>query len=236
MDGSRRGGSVAAGARPLFHRSRLKLAIAPSAVSIARRWTAEQLARAGPAPGFSPLDPDLVHSAVLVVSELVTNAIRAVSEVTPVGMLLPGRLLSFGGGAAFDGLGPAGPPAPPGPPGPAVRQGRRAARAVGRADVRAWPDVVGGVRASSRAGRRGSGQRVAGHLPVQRPHAGRRARQFPRAAATRLPADACDETGRGLTVVAALAENWGWCPEPFGKAVWCELAVTAGHADSEDGG
>jgi len=36
--------------------------------------------------------------------------------------------------------------------------------------------------------------------------------------------DAEDETGRGLTVVAALAESWGWQPETYGKVVWCELA------------
>ena len=37
--------------------------------------------------------------------------------------------------------------------------------------------------------------------------------------------DAEDETGRGLTVVAALAESWGWQPEVYGKVVWCELAA-----------
>ena len=36
--------------------------------------------------------------------------------------------------------------------------------------------------------------------------------------------DADDETGRGLTVVAALARSWGWHPEASGKVVWCELA------------
>jgi hypothetical protein len=36
--------------------------------------------------------------------------------------------------------------------------------------------------------------------------------------------DADDETGRGLTVVAALAESWGWQPAAYGKVVWCELA------------
>jgi hypothetical protein len=48
--------------------------------------------------------------------------------------------------------------------------------------------------------------------------------------------DADDETGRGLTVVGALAQTWGWRPEPFGKVVWCELAVTVSHVDNEAGG
>jgi hypothetical protein len=47
--------------------------------------------------------------------------------------------------------------------------------------------------------------------------------------------DADDENGRGLTVVAAIAERWGWRPEPFGKVVWCELAVTPGHAEPDRG-
>jgi hypothetical protein len=45
-----------------------------------------------------------------------------------------------------------------------------------------------------------------------------------------------DEDGRGLTVVAALASRWGWRPEPFGKVVWCELAVTPGHVKPDCGG
>ena len=43
-------------------------------------------------------------------------------------------------------------------------------------------------------------------------------------------ADADDECGRGLTVVAALADRWGW--ERTGhnrKVVWAELGVTPGR-------
>ena len=109
MDGSRGSGSLAAEARSLFHRSRLELAIAPSAVRIARHWTAYQLTRKdrpGPAGFQKPLDPDVADSAVLVVSELVTNAIRAVRQVTGTGMILPGRVLSFGDRMAFAGVPP----------------------------------------------------------------------------------------------------------------------------------
>ena len=34
-----------------------------------------------------------------------------------------------------------------------------------------------------------------------------------------------DETGRGLTVISALASDWGWHPDSLGKVVWCEVAV-----------
>jgi anti-sigma regulatory factor (Ser/Thr protein kinase) len=33
-----------------------------------------------------------------------------------------------------------------------------------------------------------------------------------------------DETGRGLSVIDALASHWGWRPDGIGKVVWCELA------------
>ncbi|TWV42690.1 ATP-binding protein [Streptomyces misionensis] len=40
-------------------------------------------------------------------------------------------------------------------------------------------------------------------------------------------ADADDEHGRGLAIVAALAGRWGCCPRPrgIGKAVWAELPL-----------
>ncbi|MDH6132805.1 anti-sigma regulatory factor (Ser/Thr protein kinase) [Kitasatospora sp. MAA4] len=34
------------------------------------------------------------------------------------------------------------------------------------------------------------------------------------------PADSCDEDGRGLLIVDALTESWGWRPSPGGKVVW----------------
>lgn len=33
------------------------------------------------------------------------------------------------------------------------------------------------------------------------------------------------ERGRGLAIVAALADRWGWEPTTRGKYVWCELAA-----------
>lgn len=53
-------------------------------------------------------------------------------------------------------------------------------------------------------------------------------------------ASACDETGRGLSIVAALADHWGAHPRPcgIGKTVWFDIAApvepstaTAGEAE-----
>jgi anti-sigma regulatory factor (Ser/Thr protein kinase) len=54
---------------PELFASRIELSAAPAAVRCARRWAAGRLAPAGPA--------DLVDTAVLLVSELVTNAVHA---------------------------------------------------------------------------------------------------------------------------------------------------------------
>jgi anti-sigma regulatory factor (Ser/Thr protein kinase) len=50
----------------------IELSALPSAVRSARHWTADQLAQAKPPPACAAID-----DAVLLVSELVTNAIRA---------------------------------------------------------------------------------------------------------------------------------------------------------------
>ena len=42
-----------------------------------------------------------------------------------------------------------------------------------------------------------------------------------------IEADADALDGRGLTIVDALADSWGSCPEDGGKLVWFELAVHA---------
>ncbi|MCX5211850.1 ATP-binding protein [Kitasatospora sp. NBC_00240] len=40
------------------------------------------------------------------------------------------------------------------------------------------------------------------------------------------PADTDDEDGRGLLIVDALTESWGWRPNPRGKVVWGLLPLT----------
>ncbi|MFH8405119.1 ATP-binding protein [Streptomyces sp. NPDC018019] len=44
-------------------------------------------------------------------------------------------------------------------------------------------------------------------------------------------ADVDDEGGRGLALVAALADDWGTYPRPYGigKVVWFELKLPSGH-------
>lgn len=37
-------------------------------------------------------------------------------------------------------------------------------------------------------------------------------------------ATAEEESGRGLALIAALAEDWGWARTPTGKTIWCDLA------------
>ncbi len=234
MDGSRGSGSVVTEARPLFRRSRLELAIAPSAVRIARHWTAYQLARtdrgrqpgtACPAGGLAPLDPDVADSAVLAVSELVTNAIRAVRQVTGKGTNLPGRVLSFGDRMAFAGL-------------PAHQERLSMFAASRKASAVPAPSAPSAASVPSAAAllapvpasvslvisRFSDVVRIDVHdsSPVPLPPGCHR--------------DADDETGRGLTVVAALAESWGWQPGPSGKVVWCELPVTPGDSGLEAGG
>jgi len=207
MNGYRGTGGVASHVLPLFHRARLELAIAPSTVGVARHWTARQLSRPVSITDRAHLDAEIVDAAVLAVSELVTNAVRAVSEAKPANVALPERLLAVGGPAAF-----------------AVARGRPAEPSK-VAGTRARPAIAPAPASVSLViSRFADVVRIDVHdsspLPVPpcRDH------------------DTDDETGRGLTVVAALAARWGWRPEPFGKVVWCELPVTPGLPWPEGGG
>jgi len=207
MDGSRGGGDLASHVLPPCHRGRLELAIAPSTVRVARHWTARQLSRPVSAGGQASLDVEIVDAAVLAVSELVTNAVRAVSQAKPANVILPEELLAVGGPVAF-GVAQARPQEP------ATPRGTRAAPTL----TQILPSV------SLVVSRFADVVRIDVHdssplpVPQGRDH------------------DADDENGRGLTVVAALASRWGWRPEPFGKVVWCELAVTPGHPGPDGGG
>jgi hypothetical protein len=58
-------------------RSSLELGVVPAAVRTARHWTANLLAESHP-----PHDPDFIDSVVLLVSELVTNAIAAAQSTS----------------------------------------------------------------------------------------------------------------------------------------------------------
>ncbi|MFC5910775.1 ATP-binding protein [Streptacidiphilus monticola] len=113
---------------------------APEEVGRARRWARSQLDGHG-------LAPDTVDTLVLVVSELVTNAV--------------------------------------------VHTGREAVLSLAPA--------------------------VGGRVRVEVADA---------SASAPAPRDAEDDatSGRGLELVACLADRWGWYPDGQGKKVWCELA------------
>ncbi|MEH0417267.1 ATP-binding protein [Streptomyces sp. B21-083] len=50
---------------------------------------------------------------------------------------------------------------------------------------------------------------------------------MPPVAAPVSPRSGVDEGGRGLQIVAALADDWGVTPRVIGKSVWAELAVSS---------
>lgn len=168
---------VADRTRQKSRRSSLELAVLPSAVRVARHWAADQLVVAGPAG--RTLSAELIDTAVLMVSELVTNAIRALTlPSTPrrTGRLVtPGRRIVSYADLPLTTL----------PTTPEVWLVLARSPVVIRIEVHDTSSV-----------------------PLRLPK----------------PGHDDDESGRGLTVVAALARRWGWQPEPAGKVVWCELA------------
>jgi anti-sigma regulatory factor (Ser/Thr protein kinase) len=139
---------------------RLEFAAAPAAVGCARRWTAGLLAQSGPG--------DLVDTAVLLVSELVTNAVRA-SAAAPRGSGGP----DHGSGGPDHGQ-------------------------IELIIVRTSDMLRIEVYDSS-----------LGSLPSPADHV----------------VDSDGEGGRGLQVINALSERWGWRPAKGGKVVWCELPL-----------
>ncbi len=214
MQGSPGSAGVADRTRPKSRRSRLELAVVPSAVRIARHWTADQLTSRG--PGGRTIGQDLIDSAVLVVSELVTNAIQAVtlSPATATQaaeqVLLARRILSFADLAL--------PPLPAGVPAMPVTADATQAAPLTRPPANHATLVPGPALALPPPrvwlviARYASLIRIEVHdtSPVPLPPARR--------------SDDDDECGRGLTVVAALADAWGWRPARSSKLVWCEMA------------
>ena len=223
---------VAARAWTESRRSRLELAVVPAAVRTARLWTADQLAPAGQAPG--PASADIIDSAVLAVSELVTNAIQAVSRVTAAGQApaaaIPGSTLTAPVLASSALAGSARPPVG----GRAHSAGSVSTALPGR--ILSFGDLPyalglpgsglpsGSVRQAV-PGRPAAPARVS--LVIVRSPERVRIEVHDSSPVPLPPTchrDADDETGRGLTVVAALAVSWGWQPAAQGKVVWCELA------------
>ncbi len=167
---------VACRARATTRRSSLELAVNPATVRLARHWSAKLLAESE-----LSRDQDLIDTIVLLVSELVTNAIDAVRQ-------LPACPLPISPPPASQGLASAAFIAPTSP----------------IARPRVWLAIAGSADMV----------RIEVHDSTCAP----------------VPAtcrrDDDGESGRGLEVVAALASDWGWAPEPLGKVVWCELRVS----------
>jgi histidine kinase-like protein len=175
-------GGVACRAPVATRRSSLELGVVPAAVRIARHWTENLLAQSNP-----PHHPDFIDIVVLLVSELVTNAIQAAAQSTS--QFLPAPLDRSSAAVPMQ---PGRVPAQPAP------------RRIPAGKPRVWLAIAGSP-----------GQvRIEVHdsacvpVPVQ----------------CRRGAD--DESGRGLEVIAALASEWGWHPDPHGKVVWCDLTVS----------
>lgn len=138
---------------PASYTGRIELGAVPSSVRHARRWAADQLALSDPPPG-----QDLIDTAVLLVSELVTNAIQAAGHL---------------------------------------------AAAANHSDH---------VQISLLITRERGTVRIEVHDGAHG--------QVP--ASCDRSADA--ETGRGLMVIGALSDRWGWQPGRCGKVVWCEFS------------
>lgn len=139
-----------------MHQVQLEVRPEPQEVGRARRWARSRLAGHGIAA-----DEPVAETLILLVSELVTNAVVHADCPAVLRMRLP---------------------APP------------AAAAVGAPVPGAGPEIVR-VEVADGSPR-----------PPRRRHSG-----------------GCDTGGRGLDLVALLADRWGWQAEGAGKSIWCEV-------------
>ncbi len=177
----------------------------PAEVGRARRWVRSRLLNHG-------VDPDapIAETVVLVVSELVTNAV--VHTGCPAVLRLCFPLGDFPGAAP--GLPPDG-------------------SAAGAAGVPAAPPVgapsgvPSGVPCGAPEGAGGVREAVpVGPLRVEVADASRIA-PAPRHAGASVDAT----NGRGLELVELLCDRWGWYPDGSGKRVWCEISPDARPVD-----
>ncbi|GAB3111966.1 hypothetical protein GCM10027160_13480 [Streptomyces calidiresistens] len=185
---------------------RLEVGTDPGEVSRARALTRRFV-------GGLPDPPvDLIDTAVLLVSELVTNAVVHTGRSAVLRLeILPAP------GAAHRH-----PPVRPSP------GGGRAGRPVGTGERRGAPVEpvgAGGCAVCGKGATDGSGPPAAGRAPVVlRIEVVDRTLRPP----CRREAGDEDTSGRGLELVQALAHRWGWRPHPGGKRIWCELDCSAG--------
>ncbi|MEU2712312.1 ATP-binding protein [Streptomyces sp. NPDC007205] len=164
----------------------------PTEVGRARRWARSRLAGLGIAA-----DEPLAETLILLVSELVTNAVVHTGHTAVLRLSLPGATAGTADPVAtVDATVTNAAVTNAAVTNAAVTNAAVATDAAGATDA-VEPPAVATVRvevadSSSRA-------------PV------------PRCAGS-------DATGgRGLALVDCLADRWGWSPEGAGKSIWCEL-------------
>ncbi|MER6731211.1 ATP-binding protein [Streptomyces puniciscabiei] len=163
----------------------------PTEVGRARRWARSRLAGLGIAA-----DEPLAETLILLVSELVTNAVVHTGHAAVLRLSLPGTAADLPGAAAELPDTPCAAADLPGTAAELPDTPCAAAEPAGTAEESPAPAAatvrVEVADSSSRA-------------PVPRCAGG-------------------DATGgRGLALVDCLADRWGWRPEGAGKSIWCEL-------------
>ncbi|MEW2130692.1 ATP-binding protein [Streptomyces sp. NPDC005435] len=173
----------------------------PEEVRRARKWARSRLAGLGIAA-----DEPLAETLILLVSELVTNAVVHTGRPALLRLSLPGGAGGTGADAAEDAV-------------------EGAADGVVRG-------AAGGPESerSAESGPAGDGAEPRGADGAEEPVTtvvSATVRLEVADASSRAPVPRCagdDATGgRGLALVDCLADRWGWQAEGAGKSIWCEL-------------
>lgn len=161
----------------------------PAEVGRARRWARSRLVGSG-----IDADEPLAETLILIISELVTNAVVHTGCPAVLSMRLPG---TPGHAGEPDGAGRPGAPVPA--PAPVTPYGTVAGAGAARAE-----------RPGGAAG---------GAVSTVRVEVADRSARAPRPG----HADEAATSGRGLELVDVLADRWGWRREGAGKRIWCEV-------------
>nr|WP_232109814.1 ATP-binding protein [Streptomyces buecherae] len=187
----------------------------PAEVGRARRWARSRLVRSGVA-----VDEPLAETLVLLISELVTNAVVHTGCPAVLRMLFPAQCADPTDPADLADGG----------------QGRAPAAAYGAAGLDAADPAVAGTPAlppGAGAGLAALADGAYGADPTPAPATGVGPPAVAMVRVEVADASACpprprcadddDTNGRGLELVDGLADRWGWQPEGNGKSIWCEV-------------
>jgi len=168
----------------------------PAEVGRARRWARSRLAGSG-----IGADEPLAETLVLLVSELVTNAVVHTGRPAVLRLSMPDVCRSMPDAAT------------------APTAGERGAGAAGVAGTVGTAGEVGEVGAAGAVGSVASVSAVSAVIATVRLEVVDASTWAPRPRC----ADGDDTNGRGLALVDGLADRWGWSPEGAGKRIWCEV-------------